>query len=869
MKITWRRRGIAVLAGALFALAVPQLALAFTPETWSPTIEGENFSKTQERQVVYDQPAWQAQLALVGAQNRAASTQEQAEDNQREFSTDVCYTGENGCAGDVRLYSWESSGYGIVQPVLFTGRSGATISGHVWATRSGPAQRPGVVITNGSVQADEQMYWYAAQALAKAGYVVLTWDPMGQGQSDTQGETPDQSEGFPAQSDGRPFFDGTEDAINFFLSTPSKPYVPVPSCSTGTSHEPKQAARVASGLDNAYNPFAAILDPARIGIAGHSYGAAGVSYIGQWDPRVSAIVAWDNLAGTDPTTTTGASGGGPSEQPCPSNPAARSVAPITKPALGISADYFLPPTPNTSQPDPTAKSKESAAYTKAGVDTGELIIHGGSHLDFSYIPNQGFGASLRGADMIAWYTTAWFDKYVKQDPSADTRLLTTRWQDDAAAAAVDPHNDGNLFSFFYPSRLDFHLASGRAFDCEDLRAGCPGMQDNDGVAPNWSYLAVATAPDNGPVPANAPKGTGLYPSYVVEPPVSAASRTGGAATPSLQNHAAASPSTFNYDGTVQTYTVPPGVISVVITVVGAGGGSATTGPAAGGHGASSSGTFVLAPGDVLSVLVGGAGVAGSKNGGGGGGGSFVWFGSDFSAQRLLLGTLLMAAGGGGGASSAACGVSGLDASTATAGTRGVNANDGAAGGIGGGGNGGTEAGTAQLSAGGAGAGVAAPGFNGADTSGPGGAGGNGGSAINAGGVGQASEGFVDGGGQGGFGGGGGSGSDGGGGGGGYSGGGGGGGGDANASRPDCGGGGGGGSFNAGGSPTNLAKASMPDHNGVVTIAAAAPVAAVPDALSAALLPVTGAAGVIAFVRRRRRRSPASVSAPPGKGSRGA
>src|SRR6266513_5741979 len=109
--------------------------------------------------------------------------------------------------------------------------------------------RPGIVITNGSVQADEQLYWYAAQTLAKDGYVVLTFDPQGQGQSDTQGESPDQQEGTPAQSDGRPFFDGTEDAIDFFLSGPTHPYEPVPSCNSGTSHAPKQARRVKAGLD--------------------------------------------------------------------------------------------------------------------------------------------------------------------------------------------------------------------------------------------------------------------------------------------------------------------------------------------------------------------------------------------------------------------------------------------------------------------------------------------------------------------------------------------------------------------------------------------------------------------------------------------
>ena len=134
----------------------------------------------------------------------------QATDPERNFlGLHLCSTGDDGCAGDVRLYDWEAKGYGIVKKVLFTARSGATISGRVWATKAGPAKRPGIVITNGSVQAPERLYWFAAQTLAKAGYVVLTSDPQGQGQSDERGEAPDENEGSPAQTDGRPFFDGT------------------------------------------------------------------------------------------------------------------------------------------------------------------------------------------------------------------------------------------------------------------------------------------------------------------------------------------------------------------------------------------------------------------------------------------------------------------------------------------------------------------------------------------------------------------------------------------------------------------------------------------------------------------------------------
>jgi dienelactone hydrolase len=491
---------MATAAALLCALALPASSWATEheqpPSSFEPVLEAENFAITQQRQAIYDTPEYQQQLTEQGLANREEAAAEQLADPERNFSEDLCYGGDNGCAGDVRLYRWETNGYGRVRKVLFTARNGATISGRIWSAvdpaKHPSAKLPGVVITNGSVQADEQMYWYAAQALAKDGYLVMTFDPQGQGQSDALGQTPDEQEGFPAQSDGRPFYDGTEDAIDFFLSSPKHPYEPVPSCETGTSHAAKQDQRVAGGLDAAYNPFWHELRRGGIGLAGHSFGAAGVSYIAQWDPRVKAVVAWDNLGAPSPNSE-GPDGASLGEKPCPADPAARTTVPITKPGLGMSADYGLPPTPNTELPDPEGKSKESLAYSAAGVDSGQLIIRGGSHLDFSFIPNQAFGASLRGADEVAWYTSAWFDKYVKGQRSADKRLLTDRWREDPVEAAVDSHHDGNAFSFYYYSRLDIHLAGGEPFDCENLRKGCAGMvrERNPG---SYSYLATDTSP---------------------------------------------------------------------------------------------------------------------------------------------------------------------------------------------------------------------------------------------------------------------------------------------------------------------------------------------------------------------------------------
>jgi len=492
--------GLVAGVGVLFAVhATPSSAKP--PTTFNPVVEARNFSITQQRQRVYDTPQYQTKLAADSTASTAQALATEAADPGRFFADDLCWNLSNGCAGDIRLNDWASHGYGIVRPVLFTARDGATISGHVWATVAGPAKRPGIVITDGSVQADENMYWYAAQALAKAGYVVLTFDPQGQGQSDTFGQSPDQDEGVPAQTTGTPFYDGTEDAIDFLLSTPSHPYEPVPSCTTGTSHAAKQNSRVAAGLDAAYDPFWSLLDRSEIGLAGHSYGAAGVSYIGQWDPRVKALVAWDNLGGPGPNDSPvpGAAPGATSqtigESACPAYPGDRTTVPITKPALGVSADYGLPPAPNTSLPDPNSKSTWSLNYSKSGVDTGEIIIRGGSHLDFSFIPNQAFGASLRGPDLIAWYTTAWFDKYLKHAPGADAQLLTQRWRNDPIEAGIDPNHDGNAFSLYYYSRLDVHLANGQVWDCEDMRDGCPGMvpESADGFPGTYSYLAVDTS----------------------------------------------------------------------------------------------------------------------------------------------------------------------------------------------------------------------------------------------------------------------------------------------------------------------------------------------------------------------------------------
>ncbi|HEX8053200.1 MAG TPA: hypothetical protein VF517_09420 [Thermoleophilaceae bacterium] len=481
-------RGALMLVVAVLVAAVagaPAAAAEFTPDG-----EAANYAKIRERaQYEHGTPEYRALMQERGIESELELNDIRLNDPERDMSGNLCRSHYDGCAGDIRLWPkhWAAEGHGITRPVLFTARNGAVLSGHVWATRSGPALRPAVVITSGSIQAPEELYVFAATTLAKAGYVVLTYDVQGQGRSDTYGEGVDRDEGFPSQA-GQPFYDGTEDALDFMLSTPASPYRPRRSCSTGTSHEEKQLRRVRAGLNAAYNPLSELVDPRRVGVAGHSLGAAAVSYVGQLDARVKAIVAWDNLRD---------SSAGIAASACPSgaSPRPERIA-LTKPALGMSNDYSLTPTPYSAAPDEQAKNAASNGYSAAGVDSAQLNIRGGTHFEYAYIPNPGFGATLRGMDMAAWYMQAWFDRYVKGgvDEDAERRLRTTRWRADARGAEVDPAGDGNLFSHYLKSRL----AIG-GFRCEDMRTGCAGLSADDGRPPNYSYYDVAKTADDGAV----------------------------------------------------------------------------------------------------------------------------------------------------------------------------------------------------------------------------------------------------------------------------------------------------------------------------------------------------------------------------------
>ena len=424
-------RRVLLAAAALLVAAAPAAA-------YDAQREARNFAHIDERRSVeQSDPGWYAQVLQNGATDTADILQRDGTSGGDRFSGSLCGSGMLTCAGDPRTRDWSG---GVVKPVIYRNRNGAHIEGHVWVgnayTSAAAGSLPGVVIETGSVQAPERWYYWAAQVLATHGYEVMTFDVQGQGRSDMFGAH-DQDhfgKGFPPQDETH-FEEDLVDAIGFFRS--------------------------------AGNPLRGLLDPDRLGIVGHSLGASSVSGVQQDGALgIDAIVAWDNLDS--------------------------AVTPKV-PALAMSADYYLDPYPYASDPDPDAKSAGFAKWKAAGVDAMQVNLRGATHYEWSYAPMM-LPASLRGIDAAAWYTTAWLDKYVKGDPTADARLLTDRWRDDPVEHQLDDQSGagegGNLYSFYFRSPLAFRLADGTAVSCADARLGCAALRADDGVPRDkpYSYL---------------------------------------------------------------------------------------------------------------------------------------------------------------------------------------------------------------------------------------------------------------------------------------------------------------------------------------------------------------------------------------------
>jgi hypothetical protein len=478
-----RRYAARITAVALVAalLAVPgATAGAQEPEHPSPEWterEARNYDRANQaaRHQAAD-PDFQARWREQSAANFAEYLQRQADDPAWQSDGNLCKEWAEQCTGDPFRYPGVDAFYAdeaVVEPVAFLDRGGARLSGRVWAPAGGGGGLPGVVIINGSVQAPETLYWWAAQALVRNGYVVLTFDPRGQGRSDNR--TPDGEQGSNANPDV--FATNLIDAIDFFRSTSAAPY------------EPNEGDERAT---TAFNPLWDRIDADRLGIVGHSLGARGVSVVQGVEPwpgtgernPVDVAVAWDNLAlsTATPTSQDGDLGGFP-------------LVPRV-PAMGQSGDYFLTPTPYLEQPDPDEKRQGYLSWVEAGVPSYQVNIQAGTHYEWSLLPTfpstawEPGGEGGWGNPMARHYTVAWLDRWLKRagEPGfddADARLLadTARPRADDLQGGDEPATWCERLSFYFTSSRSFESRDGTPHVTQDIRASClaaPGAGDGGG-----------------------------------------------------------------------------------------------------------------------------------------------------------------------------------------------------------------------------------------------------------------------------------------------------------------------------------------------------------------------------------------------------
>lgn len=426
--------------------------------------EFRNYAKTQEAPAEQAaDPDFMVEWQRRSRQNGADYAERVAAEPGWRSHANLCATWGEQCTGDPALYRDVDSRdfYGAVgerRRVAFYDRQGARLSGHLWTpvhAESGD-DLPGVVITNGSVQAPEPLYWWAAQALVEAGYVVLTYDPRGQGRSDSV--TPDGTPG--GNANGEVFVSNQVDAVDFFRSTPDSPYAP------DAEYDRGDGAPV-----EPHNPRHGVLDRDRLGIAGHSAGAIGASIVQGLDPwptgaaeanPVDVVVAWDNLGDGD-AVTDDATGAADDATEFVETVPQGDVDPRV-PAMGQSGDYLLTPTPHERPPDPDGKAVGFERWRDADVPACQFVVRGGTHYEWSRVPTFPATSWDFGNAFAEHYTVAWFDRWLKEPGEdgyrdADERLLA----DDAWA---------DHFSFHYHSKRAFPGRDRQYHECEDVRAGC-------------------------------------------------------------------------------------------------------------------------------------------------------------------------------------------------------------------------------------------------------------------------------------------------------------------------------------------------------------------------------------------------------------
>lgn len=239
---------------------------------------------------------------------------------------------------------------------------------------------PAVLVQHGGYRSRKELHRWATQSLAEAGYMTIAIDAL---------------------HDDDQFFEDATDALDWLVATPVAP--------------------TAAGE---HNPFWEELDRDRIGVAGHSGGGATANRLGAEDARVDAVVAWDRSGRYDL----------PERLPVPS--------------LYMLADHGFTPERRSEPPppdgyegdehDPGDKWQDFDRARAQGTDTMKIVLRAATHLD--WVPLVA-AASQYGEAVSAYYTIAWYDRYLKGgDDAAVARDAFERLTASGFDGSYDRHN---------------------------------------------------------------------------------------------------------------------------------------------------------------------------------------------------------------------------------------------------------------------------------------------------------------------------------------------------------------------------------------------------------------------------------------------
>jgi dienelactone hydrolase len=374
---------------------------------------------------------------------------------------------------------------GRVWTASFRNRYAARISAHVWAPPAGAgrAPYPAVVFVNGAGGSEEQ-YWSFAEDLAEHGYVVLTFDPQGDGRSDSAPADrycdPDGRWREPQEMGVREHGDCAGQNGDDVSETVGQ--VPGVVDLVVGGHTGQQGTLDVQGLYrqiepnyvfgaldardylvSARSPVRSLVDRDRVAVVGHSIGAYAAALTGNGDPkrRFATAVSMDSYAHL-----------------------MHGVRPRV-PTLYLQSEQEFFSGPRLAPPPPTALHATRADYTRfhrSGVPVMFGVLTSSTHQEFAYVgPEAHLPASSTGQRVATYYVLAWLDRWLGGPRDAAQRLVAKRFDASVDRSSIglghwNPATQVNepyriagtpvrdALSSYYVSRADFG-----SHHCTDLR----------------------------------------------------------------------------------------------------------------------------------------------------------------------------------------------------------------------------------------------------------------------------------------------------------------------------------------------------------------------------------------------------------------